>query len=183
MVQAEFFVSTANAETEEEFTSLYKRCFPAVARFVSNRKGSLQDAKDIFQDSLVVFYEKRQSGRLIVSLSNEMYIIGIAKHLWVRRYKEEVTKVQFTDHESLITVADHFLESTENDKLFPFLEKFGERCLSLLSAFYYDGLGIAQIKKAFGYTSDHSATVQKFKCLEKIRDHVKKQSIRYEDLA
>jgi hypothetical protein len=33
----------------------------------------------------------------------------------------------------------------------------------------------------FGFSGERSATVQKFKCLEKVRDTIKSKSLSYED--
>jgi hypothetical protein len=53
--------------------------------------------------------------------------------------------------------------------------------MELLHAFYYNRQSMDEITDRFGYSSAHSATVQKFKCLEKMRDTVKEKSLRYED--
>jgi len=51
----------------------------------------------------------------------------------------------------------------------------------LLRAFYYDKLSMSKIANRFGFSSERSATVQKYKCLEKVRDLVKEKSLSYED--
>ena len=53
--------------------------------------------------------------------------------------------------------------------------------MDLLKAFYYDALKLHQIRKAFNYSSEHSVSVQKFKCLEKVRDVVKHKTLSYDD--
>ena len=163
------------------FEALYESTFPAVARFASARKGSLQDAKDIFQDALVIFYEKTVEGKLEISVSDEAYILGIVKHLWIRKYKSDKKKVILNSIELLIIIPDDFYQEVKSAKLVQLLERAGKKCMELLSAFYYDKVPMADISNAFGYSSERSATVQKFKCLEKVRDIVKEKSLNYED--
>ena len=43
---------------EEFFIRLYKEAFPVVAKYISRRGGSFDEAKDVFHDSLVIYYEK-----------------------------------------------------------------------------------------------------------------------------
>ena len=43
----------------------------------------------------------------------------------------------------------------------------------MLLAFYYSQQPLTQIAAANGYASVRSATVQKFKCLERLRDSVR----------
>jgi DNA-directed RNA polymerase specialized sigma24 family protein len=163
------------------FTALYEKAFPRVAAFVSHRKGSLQDAKDIFQDALVIFYEKMMAHDLRISVSREAYILGIAKHLWIRKFNHDKLNVSLDDVEREIVIPEDYFPTVEQNKLLSFLELTGKRCLELLKAFYYDKLSAQDVSEKFGYGSTHSTTVQKFKCLEKVRDRVKGKSISYED--
>ena len=53
------------------------------------------------------------------------------------------------------------------------LERTGKKCLRLLKAFYYDHLSMDDIAARFGFNGRRSATVQKYKCLEKVRENLK----------
>jgi DNA-directed RNA polymerase specialized sigma24 family protein len=180
LIEMEYDIRTP-AEREKLFTALYENAFPAVARFVNGKGGTFQDAKDIFQDALVIFYEKTTEGKLSVITSDEAYVLGIAKHLWIRKFNQDKTIVSLNDFEAAITIPDDYFPAVESGKLVNFLARAGKRCMDLLQAFYYDKRSVSNITDTFGYSSAHSATVQKFKCLEKIRDMVKEKSVSYED--
>lgn len=168
-------------EREEMFADLYEKAFPQVAKFVSNRSGTLAEAKDIFQDALVVFWEMWQAQKITFKVSMEAYLIGIAKHLWIRRFKADLYLVSFTDFEQSLIIPEDYFPSGRQLNLLTFLENAGKKCMDLLSAFYYQGKSLTEIRSSFGYSNAHSATVQKFKCLEKIRNHVKENNLHYED--
>ncbi|MET4141004.1 hypothetical protein [Pedobacter sp. UYP1] len=53
--------------------------------------------------------------------------------------------------------------------------------MELLKAYYYDHLPADHVVTLFGYSSTHSATVAKYKCLEKVRETVKQKSLHYAD--
>jgi hypothetical protein len=53
--------------------------------------------------------------------------------------------------------------------------------MELLKSFYYDGLPMKEIAVNFKFSGERSATAQKFKCLEKVREAVKKQSLQKTD--
>lgn len=163
------------------FEELYESTFPVVARFVSGRNGSFQDAKDIFQDALLIFHEKTTAGTREIIASEEAYILGIAKHLWIRKFKSDKRNVSMNGMESLITIPDDFYEEVKSSRLVLLLEHAGKKCMELLNAFYYHKLSMTGIRNKFGYGSEHSAAVQKFKCLEKVRDVVREKSMNYED--
>jgi DNA-directed RNA polymerase specialized sigma24 family protein len=168
-----------SAEHEKFFADLYERGFPLVAKFISSRNGTFEEARDIYQDALVIYFEKLQSGSIDISVSTEAYVAGIAKHLWFKRHKEERRFVRLASFEENITILqDDFVNA---ERLTSILERAGKKCLDLLQEFYYKNSALKDIAVRFGFRSAHAATVQKFKCLEKVRDHVKEKSLHYED--
>lgn len=164
---------------EQTFTALYQKTFPVVARYVAKMGGSFDQAKDVFQDALVIYYEKAMSNSLTLKSSEKAYIAGIAKHLWLKTYRDDAGNIPLDvnnmdqAHQEPINYA--------HGKLMSYLETAGQKCMDILKAFYYDGLPVKQISEAFGYSGTHSATVQKYKCLEKVRDTVKQKALHYED--
>ena len=114
--------------------------------------------------------------------SPERYLIGIAKHLWIRKFNDDHKKVGLDEMEKTISIPEDYYESGEN-RLTSLLELTGRKCLQLLRAFYYDSLPLEQIKTAFGFSSAHSASAQKFKCIEKMRNIIQEKSMGYEDFA
>jgi DNA-directed RNA polymerase specialized sigma24 family protein len=164
------------------FTEMYQRTFPAVARFVATHGGTLDDAKDIFQDSLVIFYELMNTNALAVHTSEHAYLVGIAKHVWLRKHKKNKVAVSLDELEMTIQLPEDYFEPRDQN-LLALIEQTGQRCLDLLRAFYYDKLSLEEISDTFGFSGVRSATVQKFKCIEKTRAIVKQKSINYEDLA
>ncbi len=164
------------------FTDLYEATFPNVARFVATHGGTLDDAKDIFQDALVIYYELAEKDNLVVRISARAYITGIAKHVWIRKYKKDRTSVSLDAAEKSIQLPEDYFEPHDHN-LLTLLEQTGKRCLDLMRAFYYDNISLNEISNTFGFSGIRSATVQKFKCIEKMRAIVKQNSIHYEDLA
>jgi len=175
-------IAEAPPTQEERFKELYERAFPAVARFVNKMNGSFQDAKDIFHDAMIIFYEKTTQQPSLTYRSEEAYIVGIAKHLWLLQYKADRDTIALDAFEATLSIpADYFLSPDQN-KILRILEHAGRKCMSLLQAFYYDKKSMQSITSQFGYTNTRTATVQKYKCLEKVRNLIRERSIAYEDL-
>jgi len=164
---------------EAVFTALYQKVFPPVARYVAKMGGSFDQAKDVFQDALVIYYEKVLSHNTTIRGSETAYIFGIAKHLWHNTYLNEAQNTPLDINN--FDIAEHREPDYASQKLMNYLETTGQKCMQMLKAFYYDKLPLIQITQLFGYSGIRSATVQKFKCLEKVRDTVKQKSLSYED--
>jgi DNA-directed RNA polymerase specialized sigma24 family protein len=163
---------------EQLLMELYKSAFPPVAKYVARLGGSFDDAKDVFQDALVIYYEKAVAGNLVAK-DNKAYLLGIAKHLWFKKFKEDNNTPPLQD--DLLNIADEADQQISTNKVLQYLETAGKRCMELLSAFYYHKLPMKDIAGLFGYAGERSVTVQKYKCLEKVRETVKEQSLTYAD--
>ncbi len=159
---------------------LYKSAFPIVAAWVRKMNGSLEDAKDVFHDALVLYQEKMNRG-VEIEISPEAYILGIAKHLWLRKFRRLSKMVSLTSAEKAIEIPLDFYPSVSVNRLLGFLEKAGKSCLELLRRAYYEKLSASELAKQMGYRGERSATVQKYKCIEKLRGIIKQKSMTYED--
>ncbi|WP_184549623.1 RNA polymerase sigma factor [Mucilaginibacter sp. FT3.2] len=168
------------AQRQQLFIGLYKQVFPAVARYVARCGGSFDEAKDVFQDALLNYYEKASSTGLSINNSDGAYIYGTARYLWIKRYKEGGQTLPLNEADIVNTVPETVNIPDEN-KLLQFLETTGRRCMELLRSFYYDKLPMTQIAETFGFSGVRSATVQKYKCIEKVRETVKQKALTYED--
>lgn len=158
------------------FISLYKTAFPVVAKYIGRMGGSFDEAKDVFQDALVVYYERSVSAES--ALNNDIgYLVGTAKNLWLKRYRQSNQNLPLNH----VDVFDDEHESPSNNRLMRFLETAGKKCMDLLKGFYYDELSLTEIADEYGYSGVRSATVQKYKCLEKVRETVKQKALVYDD--
>jgi RNA polymerase sigma factor (sigma-70 family) len=171
---------------EQRLIALYQNAFPLVARYISRMGGSFEEAKDLFQDALVIYYEKIQSGDVALQYTEKSYLFGIARFLWNKRYQENNNQVpldQFgAGFDESLNLSDPGYEEVSAPRLLRLLQAAGQKCMELLSAFYYERMDMKEMAERFGFSSPRSATVQKFKCLEKVKETVKEKSLRYEDI-
>ena len=166
-----------NQQRQQLFMHLYNKAFPAVAGYVARLGGSFEDAKDVFQDALVIYYEKRVTQKSEVAISVG-YLVGTAKNLWLKKHLQN-TKLTTLDGAMLLSYEDE--ERLLDNKVMKFLERAGKKCMNLLKSFYYDGLPPAEIANTYGFSGVRSATVQKYKCLEKVRETIKQKALIYDD--
>lgn len=171
---------------EEKFRSLYLEAFPGIAGYISKMGGSFEEAKDVFQDALVIYYEKSQFNKPVLRQGEKAYLFGIARHLWNKRHKENSRTVPFdrpgTEFDEEAGFADSPYEEISEPRLLNLLSRAGEKCMLLLSAFYYENLDMETLARRFGFSGARSATAQKFKCLEKVKETVKQRALQYEDI-
>lgn len=163
---------------EEFFTRLYKKAFPVVAKYISLRGGSFDEAKDVFHDALVIYYEKTVQQVLDNYIDETAYIVGIAKHLWLKKFRDGKHVLPLDGVDVSLTEEE---EELSTNRILRFLTRAGNRCMELLKSFYYDEAPLNEIAETFGFSGVRSATVQKYKCLEKVRETIKQKALHYED--
>ena len=158
---------------EENHTiALYRACFPEVARVIKKLGGTLEEAKDAFHDALLIYLERSEKGQDFIRTSAQAYLIGTARIRWLQtRRRPQFVELpgDWTEGELLQTDAT----AEETPSLWQLVRMGGARCMRLLSAFYFENATMDSLAGRFGFRNRRSATVQKYKCLEKIRSQLK----------
>lgn len=155
---------------------LYLESFPDVAKYIASKGGTLDEAKEIFQEGIVRYYEHIVLKQNPLKSGDKAYLFGICRNLWHSHFQQTIK-------ETALDGSDFSEEPsfTESEQLVTYLKAAGQKCMNLLQSFYYEKLSMTQLATRFGYRSERSATVQKYKCLEKVRNEVKSKSLTYED--
>ncbi|MCX2679003.1 sigma-70 family RNA polymerase sigma factor [Galbibacter sp. EGI 63066] len=171
----------AKREKAKNITETYEAAFPKVARFVKKMGGSLDDAKDIFHDAIIVYYELRTKKANKIHTSEVAYILGIAKHMWIRKYNRQRNHISLSLIENQISIPEDYYLGVQDKKLFSLLNLTGKKCMELLRTFYFKKTSLEELITVLGYPNKHAASVQKYKCLEKVRNFVKEKTLSYDD--
>jgi RNA polymerase sigma factor (sigma-70 family) len=135
-----------------------------------------EQAKDLYQQSIIVFYENVVSGKLkVLTSSVKTYLFSIGKN----KYKELVRQQAKS---SQLNAQDFPLEhdpSSESmlQRIEHCIERLGEPCRSLLIQFYYHQETMEQLAARFDYKNVETAKNQKYKCLERLRKMVKEAEL------
>ncbi|AEM71583.1 RNA polymerase sigma factor, sigma-70 family [Allomuricauda ruestringensis DSM 13258] len=167
--------------TAKNMRETYEAAFPKVARFVKKMGGSLDDAKDIFHDAMVVYYELKSKNENNIHTSEVAYILGIAKHMWIKKYNGQRIHVSLNLMENQIVIPEDYNLGVQDKKLLSLLSLTGKKCMELLRTFYFKRTALDELTKVLGYPNKHAASVQKYKCLETLRNFVKKNALSYDD--
>ncbi|MGV3560646.1 RNA polymerase sigma factor [Larkinella arboricola] len=157
---------------------IYAKTFPMVRHYVKERGGTTEDAKDIFHEAMILFYEKTVQEQLTLTSSVSTYLMGICKNLWRQELDKRTRQLPLTESQAeTVWEPPTGEEEPAPLKLMTFVEQLGDTCKSILVSFYYFGQRLEQIAAQHGYQNIRTATVQKYKCLERLRKAVGHLSI------
>ncbi len=151
---------------------LYKEHFRAVSHFVINNNGTGDEAKDIYQEAMIILYEKLTQSSFELSCRISTYLYSICRRLWLRKLagKSRYTgKVE--DFEEFITIEEEPNEFKEENfkAMNDSLDSLGEPCKTLIEDYYVRNMNMQEISEKFGYTNSDNAKNQKYKCLMRLK--------------
>lgn len=154
--------------------AIYRDHFNVVQSLVVKNNGSADDAKDIFQEAMIVLFEKSKAEDFSLNCGIGTYLYSVSRRLWLKRLMQQnrFLLVEEADGE-LVSVEPDLEEQEQRNIEFLMMEKamshLGEPCKSLLDAFYLKKKAMQDIAISFGYTNADNAKTQKYKCLMRLK--------------
>ena len=164
---------------ERALAHLYRLHWPMVSHFVLQNSGSEDDAQDVYQEGVMVFYEKVRDGSLELSCQIKTYLYAVCRRLWLKRLTSKsrfgVRLLDDEEHGAYLNTGaqDDVLAAEEQDRRFATMSEalasLGEPCRSLLEGFYLLDKSMQDLTAEFGYTNADNAKNQKYKCLVRLK--------------
>jgi RNA polymerase sigma factor (sigma-70 family) len=154
--------------------SLYKMYFPMVLHFITQNSGTEQEAKDIYQEAVIVLYEHVQQETFTLSCKIKTYLYSVCRRLWLKKLAQKSRYVgKIEDFESFIPFTRDDSDAEEKDEQFKAMQtamgELGEPCRTILEDFFINGFSMQQITDKMGYTNADNAKNQKYKCLMRLK--------------
>jgi len=161
--------------SEAALKKLYTAYFPMVLQLIINNNGDADDAKDIYQEAIIVLYNKVKAGDFELSSKLKTYIYSICRRLWLKR----LTQINryggdIRDFQEFLPIEEEEVEQ-HNDRNVQFtkmesaLKLLGEPCKTIMEDFYIHNRSMQDICERFGYTNADNAKTQKYKCLQRLK--------------
>ena len=175
----EALIAAIRSGNERALAQLYRLHWPVVSHFVLQNSGSDDDAQDVYQEGVMVFYEKVRDGSLELSCQIKTYLYAVCRRLWLKRLTSKSRfGVRLREDEDLgplhhTGAEDDLLAAEEQDRRFSTmseaLDHLGEPCRALLEGFYLLEKSMQDLTAEFGYTNADNAKNQKYKCLVRLK--------------
>jgi RNA polymerase sigma factor (sigma-70 family) len=154
--------------------TIYKENYPMVQTLITNNSGTEDDARDIFQEAMVVLYEKACSGHFELHCKLKTYLYSVSRRLWLKKlYLAKKYTGDIAEIEEMVSVEEDLESHEQQGRELVVMQKalmtLGEPCKSLIKAFYLDKKNMTDIADVFGYTNADNAKNQKYKCLMRLK--------------
>ncbi len=154
--------------------AIYKDNYKLIQQLIINNNGTEDDARDIFQETLIVLYQKAKSDSFELNCQIRTYVYSVARRLWLKRLQSNRRfETPVDNFEEMVQVEEDVEVHEKLDRQYGIMKsalgKIGEPCKSLLEAFYIHNKNMQEISSFFGYTNSDNAKNQKYKCLMRLK--------------
>jgi RNA polymerase sigma factor (sigma-70 family) len=158
----------------EVIEAIYRDNYPMVQAFILNNNGNPDEARDIFQETMIVLFEKSVSGSFELNCQLKTYIYSVCRRLWLKRLQQlQRYSNPVENGEETVSVEEELEVHEKHNADFGLMEnalaRIGEPCKSLLDAYYIQKKSMQDIAADFGYTNADNAKTQKYKCLVRLK--------------
>ncbi len=169
----EALIAGIRNDDDRALAELYKMHYPMVSHFILSNSGSPDEAKDIFQETILIFYEKIKDGSLTLTCQIKTYLYSVCRRLWLKKLAEKNRFSGVIDSENFVGLTEEREMPEETEEKYAVMERamnmLGEPCRTLLEDFYIKASSMQDITEKFGYTNADNAKNQKYKCLMRLK--------------
>ncbi|WP_179830088.1 RNA polymerase sigma factor [Spirosoma fluviale] len=163
---------------------IYSRFFSGIKQMIQTNAGSLDDAKDIFQDALMIIYRQALRPDFTLTVAFYTYLYSVCRKLWLKQLRNRSTKGEVEITETMDIMEEGLLEAITRNEQYKLYQdnfrKLGDDCQKLLRLFMEDR-SVKELMALLGYSSESYTKKRKFQCKEKLISLIKEDS-RYRDL-
>lgn len=166
----EYFINGLLQKESKVLREIYQEYFPAILKHVKSNNGRIEDAEDIFQDSLVILYRQAKKGGIEFTGKFSTYLFAIARNQWYKRlrdvYKRETTMENPLDFQDL-SWKETIVETERQQLVKAKFKELGEACQKVMQL-YLEKKSMKDIAIEMGYKDAKYARKKKCLCQQNL---------------
>jgi len=158
---------------------IYREYYSLLEYYVTNNKGSKEDAADIIQETIVAFIEIVQQNKFRGDASVKSFLYSIGRNIWL----SELRKRNSADNRNRIfekakdtteqETVQHLIHREYYNAIQQLFERLGEKCKLLLMLVYYEDLSMKDIvEKMPDYQNEQVLRNKKYKCMKQLEQMI-----------
>lgn len=172
----DILLAIRNGDDNKVIPLLYKEILPNVLKYICNNSGSKDEAKDVFQEALILFYRQ-----VIERSFNEDkykvhgYIYTLCRNLWINESKKKNRMVRIEEDSNFeiieeSTILDSMLADERESEIKQVFSLIGDKCLEILSYSFFHKFSMRDIAEKMNFTSENAAKTAHYRCKHKLME-------------
>ncbi len=157
---------------EKVLDYLYKKYYRMMVKIVITNNGTEEEAQDVYQEALIVFWQKVISDKLVLTSKISTYLYSICLNQW----RKELDRKSRLSHVEKDGEEYQRLEEEESYQIVvDCIEELGDPCKSILIFYYFDGMSMSDIAERMNFANTDTAKTKKYKCKKRLDSLIKKR--------
>ncbi|TSA37152.1 MAG: sigma-70 family RNA polymerase sigma factor [Porphyromonadaceae bacterium] len=149
---------------------IYKKYFQIVRFFVIKNSGTDEDAKDVFQEAIILIYKRLKDGSLDLTCAFKTYLYSVCRILWLRQLeKRKVRNEVVTDNQVFVQLDEDIEGQFAEQEQFRIYQKhfqlLHKDCQEILQLFL-KRVPLKEIAQKMNIKSDKYLKKRKYACKE-----------------
>lgn len=155
---------------EKALDYLYSKYYKMMTNIVLKNNGTEEEAKDIYQDALIVFWQKVISNQLVLTSKISTYLYSVCLNLW-RKELERKSKLS-NEQKDEAQYMDQ--DSGERSRIIrECISQLGDTCKNILMYYYFDDMSMQDIADKLGMANTETVKTKKYKCKKRLDSLIK----------
>ncbi|MCU0443465.1 MAG: sigma-70 family RNA polymerase sigma factor [Microscillaceae bacterium] len=163
-------ISKIKKGDETALDYIYKKNYKMMTRMIVNNNGSEDEAKDIYQEAIVIFWQKAIRSDFELTSKISTFIYSICQNLW---RKELERKSRLSNELKDGKEVNDFDQKERDSIIADCLNSLGETCRKVLMYYYFDNLSMQDIADKMGFANADTAKTKKYKCKKELDELIK----------
>jgi len=163
---------------EKVLKYVYNEYYQTIRNLITRNSGSELDVEDVFQDAMVIIYEKVKDKELVLECSFKTFLYSVCRNLWLQRLEKTRSSGRIVDDiENIVDLSDELMfeiYNEENEKYRLFQHHFlrlSKDCRKVLLLFL-NKTPLKEIAEVMGYKTVKYAKTRKFLCKENLKKRI-----------
>lgn len=149
---------------------VYTKYYPEIRFFVIKNSGTDEDAKDVFQESLIVIYKKLKEDSLDLTCAFKTYLYSVARIIWLKHLERNKFRTSDIEEDQVFVIFEDDTEKRifEQERYRLYQKHFltlHKDCQAILRLFLQK-VPLKDIQKKLNLSSEKYVKKRKFQCKE-----------------
>ena len=160
---------------------VYEHHYPIIEGYIVHNQGSRDEARDIFQEAMIIVYNKIRSDELELTCKFGTYLYSICKNIWIQERKKYLHRAEKLRQQPLVVndpgpSEDPLLKKHLSDLFNKHFAELSNDCQKILSM-YFNNFSVEDIRTAMNYKDLHHTADRKYRCKKSLMKRIAKDPL------
>ncbi len=168
--------SNDKRKISDALNEIYRNNYHSVEQLIIGNGGTKDDVKDIFQESISIFFNQLNQKDLELNCSIKTYLYSVSRNQWLNIIRRKKETNDLKDYQEFVDPTQsslgNIIENEQAGLIADLLQQISKDCKEILVNYYYYKMKMKKIQEVMALSSEQVAKNKKYKCLQRLRKMV-----------